>query len=82
MVRRADKALAPPKHGARRYRPAHPEAARQEPDQRGKDRAAGPVQSWLRTCPEEHGDLKRGTYFLAAVTLAAITDGVYRLTPG
>jgi hypothetical protein len=34
----------PPDNGAGRDQPVHPRPSRQEPDQRGEDRAAGPVQ--------------------------------------
>src|SRR2546429_7299537 len=34
----------PPKNGSWRDQPVHPQPSRQNPDQRGEDRAVGPVQ--------------------------------------
>ena len=41
-----DQAAVPPEHGAGRDQPAQSRPSRQEPDQRGEDSAAGPVQPW------------------------------------
>ncbi len=82
MVRRADKALAPPKHGARRDQAgpsgggaAGTGSARQRPRGGPSPVVAADVSGGVWR-PEA------GTCFLAAVTLAAITSGVYRLTLG
>ena len=42
-----DEAPVPPQHSAGCDQPVHPQAAGQEPGQRGEDRAIGPVQPGL-----------------------------------
>ena len=46
-----DQAAVPSQDGAGRDQPVYPQPCRQEPDQRGEDRAVGPVQpgpGWVR----------------------------------
>jgi hypothetical protein len=52
-----DQALVPPQDGAVGDQAMHPQSSRQEPDQRGEDRAVGPVQPWPGMGPAQHGDL-------------------------
>ena len=52
-----DQAAVPPQHGSRRDQPVHPQPSGQEPDQRGEDRAVGPVQPGPRSGAAQHGDL-------------------------
>ena len=50
-------AAVPAKHGTRGDQPVGPQALGQEPDQRGEDRAVGPVQPGPRSGAAQHGDL-------------------------
>ena len=52
-----DRAAVPAQDGARGDQPVHPQPRRQEPDQRGKDRAVGPVQPGPGIGAAQHGDL-------------------------
>jgi hypothetical protein len=47
----------PPQDGAGGDQPARPQLSRQEPDQDGEDRPAGPVQPGLGMGTAQHGDL-------------------------
>ena len=47
----------PPQDGAGGDQPAHSRPCRQQPDQRGEDRAVGPVQPGAWIGPAQHGDL-------------------------
>jgi hypothetical protein len=46
----------PLQDGAWGDQPVHPQASRQEPDQRGEDRAVGPVQPRPGTGAAQHGN--------------------------
>jgi hypothetical protein len=50
-------AAVPPQNGAGCDQPVHPQSARQEPDQRGEDRAIGPVQPGPGRGTAQHGNL-------------------------
>ena len=52
-----DEAAVPAQDGAGGDQPVHPQPWRQEPDQRGEDRAVGPVEPGPRIGPAQHGDL-------------------------
>ena len=52
-----DQAAVPPQHGAGGDQPVRPQLSRQEPDQDGEDRSAGPVQPGLGMGTAQHGDL-------------------------
>ena len=52
-----DKATVPAQDGAGGDQPVHPRPCRQEPDQRGEDRAVGPVQPGPGIGAAQHGDL-------------------------
>jgi hypothetical protein len=52
-----DQTAMPPKDGAGRDQPVHPQPFWQEPDQRGEDGAVGPVQPGSRIGAPQHGDL-------------------------
>ena len=52
-----DQAAVPAQDGAGGDQPVHPQPCRQEPDQRGEDRAVGPVQPGPRMGTAQHGDL-------------------------
>ena len=52
-----DEAAVPPKHGPRGDQPVRPQACGQEPDQRGEDRAVGPVEAWPGLGAAQHGNL-------------------------
>ena len=47
----------PPQDGAWGDQPVHPQSCRQEPDQRGEDRAVGLVQPGPGTGAAQNGDL-------------------------
>jgi hypothetical protein len=51
-----DQAAVPAKNGAGCDQPVHPQVCRQEPDQRGEDRAVGPVQPGPRIGAAQYGD--------------------------
>ena len=52
-----DQAAVPAQDGTGGDQPVHPQPCRQELDQRGEDRAVGPVKPGPRMCPAQHGDL-------------------------
>jgi len=52
-----DQATVPPQDGARGDQPVHPQLRRQEPDERGEDRSAGPVEPGPGVDAAQHGDL-------------------------
>ena len=52
-----DQAAVPAQDGAGGDQPVRPQPGRQEPDQRGEDRAVGPVQPGPRIGAAQHGDL-------------------------
>ena len=52
-----DQAAVPPQDGAGGDQPVRPQPCRQEPDQRGEDRAVGPVQPGPGIGAAQHGDL-------------------------
>jgi hypothetical protein len=52
-----DQATVPPQDGARRDQPVRPQPSRQEPDQRGRHRAVGPVPPGPRLGAAQHRDL-------------------------
>jgi hypothetical protein len=52
-----DKATVPAQDGAGGNQPVHPRPRRQEPDERGEDRAVGPVQPGPGIGAAQHGDL-------------------------
>jgi hypothetical protein len=52
-----DHAAVPPQDGAGRDQAVHPQTSGQKPDQRGEDRAVGPVQPGPGTSAAQHGDL-------------------------
>jgi hypothetical protein len=47
----------PPKHRPRDDQPVRPQAPGQEQDERGEDRAVGPVQAWPGLGAAQHGNL-------------------------
>ena len=47
----------PPQDSAGSDQPVHPQPCRQEPDQRGEDRAVSPIQPGPRMSTAQHGDL-------------------------
>jgi hypothetical protein len=52
-----DEAAVPAQDGTWGDQPVHPQPSGQEPDQRGEDRAVGPVQPGPRMGPVQHGYL-------------------------
>ena len=52
-----NQAAVPAQHGPRSDQPLNPQISGQEPDQRGEDRAVGPVRAWTGTGTAQHGDL-------------------------
>ena len=52
-----DQAAVPPQDGARGDKPVHPQPSGQVADQRGEDRAVGPVQPGPGMGAAQHGDL-------------------------
>ena len=52
-----DQAAVPPEHRAGGDQPVGSQLGWQEPDQRGEDRAVGPVQPGPRIRAAQHGDL-------------------------
>jgi hypothetical protein len=52
-----DQAAVPPQDGARGNQPVYPQPWRQETDQRGQDRAVGPVEPGPGIGAAQHGDL-------------------------
>jgi hypothetical protein len=52
-----DQAAVPAQDGARGDQPVHPQRCWQEPDERGEDRPAGPVEPGPRMSTAQHGDL-------------------------
>ena len=52
-----DEAAVPAKHGTRGDQPVRPQVPGQEANQRGEDRAVGPVQAWPGMGAAQHGNL-------------------------
>jgi len=52
-----DEAAVQAQDGTCGNQPVRLQPSGQEPDQRGEDRAVGPVQPGLGMCPAQHGDL-------------------------
>jgi len=52
-----DETAVPPEYGARCDQPVHPQVPGKEPDQRGEDRAIGPVQLGPGRGTAQHGNL-------------------------
>ena len=51
-----DQAAVPPQHGAGSDQPVHPQVSGQQPDERGQDRAVGPVQPGRGMGAAQHGN--------------------------
>jgi hypothetical protein len=51
-----NRAAVPAQHGSRGDQPVRPQAAGQKPDQRGEDRAVGPVQARPGISAAQHGN--------------------------
>jgi hypothetical protein len=51
-----DQTAVPPQDGTWGNQPVHLQRSRQEPDERGEDRAVGPVQPGPGMGPAQHGD--------------------------
>jgi hypothetical protein len=52
-----DQAAVPPQDSAESDQPVHAQPGRQQPDQRGEDRAVGPAEPGPRLSPAQHGIL-------------------------